>query len=68
MIRAYFVGYACMSFTMKALAAATLKLHWSSIMVVLYEVMLYEVMLWLYYGCISQERGYVMATVTARRE
>ena len=68
MITAYFVGYACMSFTMKALAAATLRLHWSSIMVVLYEVMLYEVMLWLYYGCISQEKGYVMVAVTARRK
>ena len=53
---------------MQALAAATLRLHCSSIMVVLYEVMLYEVMLWLYYGCISQEKGYVMVAVTARRK
>ena len=33
-------------------------------MVVLYEVMLYEVMLWLYYGCISQERINVLAVPT----
>ena len=36
-----------MSFVMKALAPATLGLHWSNIM-----VMLCEVMLWLRYGCI----------------
>ena len=35
------------SFTMKALAAAALGLHWSSNM-----VMLYEVMLWLHYGLV----------------
>ena len=34
-----------MSFTMKALDAAALGLHWSSIMIILYEVML-----WLHYG------------------
>ena len=33
-----------MSFTMKALAAAKLRLHWSNIM-----IMLYKVMLWLQY-------------------
>ena len=68
LIMAYFVGYACMSFTMKALAAATLMLHWNSIM-----NMLYEAMLWLYYcccysSCISQERGHVIAAMLARKE
>ena len=33
---------ACMSFTMKALAAAALGLHWSDIMVTLHEVMLWQ--------------------------
>lgn len=55
----YFVQYAYMSFIMKALAAAALGLHWSNIM-----VMLYEVILWLHYlccgccngCCVSQER------------
>ena len=48
-----FVQYACMSFTMKALAAAALGLHWSDIMVTLHQVMLQQpygyimVMLWL---------------------
>ena len=46
MVIAYFVWYTCVSFTMKALAAAALGLHWSNIM-----VMVCEVMLWLYYGC-----------------
>ena len=41
-----FVQYTCMSF-MKALAPATLGLHWSSI-----KVMLCDVMLWLRYGYI----------------
>ena len=55
-----------MSFTMKALAAAALGLHWSGLM-----IMLYEVMLWLVYRygcCINQERGSIMAAVPARRE
>ena len=49
----YFVWYACMSFPMKALAAAALGPHLSGIMVMLYEVMLWlccgyiTVMLWL---------------------
>lgn len=37
-----FVPYAYMSFTMKALAAAALGLHWSEIMVTLHEVMLWQ--------------------------
>ena len=60
---------------MKALAAAALGLYWSGIMVILCEVML-----GFHYGhimvisggccgcCISQERGYVMAAMPARRE
>ena len=40
-----FVWFTCISFTMKALAAAALGLHGSSIMIILYEVML-----WLHYG------------------
>ena len=64
-----------MSFTMKALAAAALRLQWSNFM-----VRLYEVMLWLCYGCAvvmlwllllllrQQERGCVMAAMPARRE
>ena len=47
----YFVQYACMSFTMKALAAASLGLHWRGIMFMLYEVML----------CLRY--GYVMVTL-----
>ena len=49
----YFVQYPCMSFTMKILAATSLGLHWSNIMVVLYKVILWlrytyaMVMLWL---------------------
>ena len=43
----YFVWYACMSFPMKALAAAALEPHLSGIM-----VMLYEVTSWLCYGYI----------------
>ena len=34
-----------MNFTMKALAAAALRLHWRNIM-----IMLYKVMLWLQYS------------------
>lgn len=55
-----FVWYACMIFTMKALATAPLGLHWNDIM-----IMLYKVMLWLHYG-------YPVATATvagsAKRE
>ena len=43
----YFVWYACVSFTMKTLAAPALGLHWSDI-----TVMSYEVMLRLHYGYI----------------
>ena len=43
--------YTCMSFTMKALAAASLGLHWRGIMFMLYEVML----------CLRY--GYVMVTL-----
>ena len=49
------VWYTCMNLTMKPLAAAALGLHWSDIM-----VMLYEVMLWLPYG-------YVMAAAMAAK-
>ena len=45
------VWYTCMSFTMKALAAASLGLHWRGIMFMLYEVML----------CLRY--GYVMVTL-----
>ena len=45
-----------MTFAMEALAAAISGLHWSDIM-----VMLYEVLLWL---CC----GYLMAAASARRE
>ena len=55
----YFVQYACMSFTMKALAAAALGLNWSNSM-----VMLYEVMLWLCYGYVMS----IMTASSARRE
>ena len=41
------VQYTCMNFTRKDLAAAALGLHWSTIV-----IMLYEAMLWLCYGCI----------------
>ena len=40
----YCVWYACMTFTVKALAATALGLHWCNIM-----IMLYELMLWLCY-------------------
>ena len=46
--------HACLSFTMKALAAAALGLHWSNIMV----------MLWLHYGYVVAA---AMAAVSARR-
>ena len=50
--------YACMTFTMKTLAAAALGLHWSGIMVVLYEVML-----WLCYVMAA-----AMVAMSAKRE
>ena len=37
--------YSYISFTMKALAATVLGLHWRDIM-----IMLYDIMLWLHYG------------------
>ena len=49
-----------MSFTMKALAAAALGLHWSSLM-----IMLYRVMLWLCYGYVMST---AMAAASTRRE
>ena len=57
---------ACMSLTVKALTAAALVLHWTGIIVKLYEVM---AMLWLSYGCccVSQERGCIMAAMPVRR-
>ena len=39
MVMSYSVLYACKSFAMKSLAATTLGLHWSGIMVTLFEVM-----------------------------
>ena len=45
MVTGYLMWHACMSFTMKALADAALRLHWNDIM-----IMLYEVMLWFSYG------------------
>ena len=53
-------GYTCVSFTMKVLAAAVLGLHWSDIMVMLYEVILWlhysyvMVMLWLFLQLLHQ--------------
>ena len=55
----YFVQSTCMSFTMKALAAAALGLNWSNSM-----VMLYEVTLWLCYGYVMS----IMTAASARRE
>ena len=58
----YFVQYPCMSFTMKALAATSLGLHWSNIMVMLHEVMLWlcysyiMVMLWMLLWLLHQPR------------
>ena len=71
MLTGYSVRYTCISVSVKALAAAASELHWSNIMVILYEIMLWPhygylmVMLWLLcqpgkrlcYGCCaSQER------------
>ena len=53
LLTGYSVQYTCISFTMKALAAAASELYWSNIMVTLYEIMLWPrygylmVMLWL---------------------
>ena len=75
LVTSCFVQYACKSSTMKALAAMALGLHWSGIMVMLYEVMLW-LLLWLlhqpwerlYYGCrASQERIKVSAVLRAPR-
>ena len=52
--------YTCVSFTMKALAAAASGPHWSNIM-----DMLYEVMLWLCYGYVMAA---AMAAVSTRGE
>lgn len=41
----YCVWYACIRFTVEAVAATALGLHWSNIM-----IMLYELVLWLLYG------------------
>jgi len=62
------VWYACMNFTMKALAAASLGLQWSSIMITLYEVMLWLCCGCCYGCCISKEGDHVMAAMPARRE
>ena len=51
---------ACMSLTMKALAAAAWVLHWSGII-----VMLYEVMSWLCFGYVT---AVDTAAASARRE
>ena len=75
LVMSYPVHHACMSSTMKALAAAALELHWSNITIMLYEVMfwLHIARLWLCYGfcyggCVSQQKSCVMATMPARRE
>ena len=57
--------YACMTFTMNALAAAALGLHWSDFMIMLYEVMLWFslAMLWLCYVMAA-----AMVVMSAKRE
>ena len=68
----YFAWYACISFPMKALAAAALGLHWRNIIIMLYMRICYGyimVMLWLLLRCcFSQEWGCVIAALPARRE
>ena len=56
----YFVRFPCMSFTMKALAAAAPGLQCLDIM-----VLLHEGMLWLHYGCVMAA---AIVAVPARRE
>ena len=45
MVMGYCVWYACMRFTVEAMAATASGLHWSNIM-----IMLYDLVLWLLYG------------------
>ena len=73
LVTGYFVWYACMTFTMKALVAPASGRHWSSIMIVLYEVMLWLLLRLLhqpgerlcYGGRASQERINVSTVPTA---
>ena len=60
MVTDYFVRYTCMSFAMKALAAAALGLHWSD-----FVIMSYEVMLRLCYGYVAAA---ATAAASGRRE
>ena len=72
LVMSYFAWYACISFPMKALAAAALGLHWRNIIIMLYMRICYGyimVMLWLLLRCcFSQEWGCVIAALPARRE
>ena len=75
LVTSCFVRYACRGSTVKALAAMALGLHWSGILVMLYEVMLWLLLRLLhqprerlYDGChASQERIKVSAVPTAPR-
>ena len=75
LVMSYPVHHACMSSTMKALAAAALELHWSDTMVMLCEVMLWRLPQLLRqprkklcYGChASQERINICAVPMASR-
>ena len=64
--------YTCTHFTMKALAAAVLGLHWSNITVLCYMTLCYGYVMVMYvccYSCcVSQERDRVVAAMPARRE
>ena len=60
MVTDYFVRYTCMSFAMKALAAAALGLHWSD-----FVIMSYEVILRLCYGYVAAA---ATAAASGRRE
>lgn len=60
MVTGYFVQYACVNFTMKALESAALGLHWSNI-----AAMLCEILLRLHYGYVVAA---AMAVASARKE
>ena len=60
LVMSCFVLNAYRSVTTKTLAAATLGLHWSNSL-----IMLYKVMLWLYYAYVVAA---AMAAVSAKRE
>ena len=65
----YFVQYTCMSFNLKALAAAILQLCWSNIMALLCEVMLWQLLWWLHqvergcYGCCASQESINVSAV-----